>query len=52
MKFICDMDTVQTYLAEWGEKQISIASLPKFWEKVRERREKWCDGCGREKNEF
>ena len=49
MKFICDMGTVQTYLAKWGEKRISATPLPKFWEKVGERKEKWCDGCGRER---
>ena len=52
MKFICDMNIVQTYLAKWGEKRISVIPLTKFWEKVGERREKWCDGCGREKKEF
>ena len=53
MKVIYDMGTVQTYLVKWGEKQISAMVLPKFWEKVRERREKWCDDrCGREKKEF
>ena len=41
--FICDMDTVQTYLEKWGEMRISVMSLPKFLEKVRrERRETWC----------
>ena len=50
MKFICDIGTVQTYLEKWG--QISAKPLPKFWEKVGERREKWCDGCGRERKEF
>ena len=48
-KFICDMGTFQTYLENWGEKRILATPLPKFWEKVRERREKWCDGRGREK---
>ena len=48
MKFICDISTVQTY---WGDKQISAMVLPKFWEKVWERIEKWCDRK-REKNEF
>ena len=43
MMFICDMDTVQTYLEKWGEMRISVMSLPKFLEKVRrERRETWC----------
>ena len=41
--FIYDMGTVQTYLEKWEEMRISIMSLPKFWEKVRERRETWCD---------
>ena len=48
-KFICDMGTFQTYLENWGEKRILATPLPKFWEKVRERREKWGDGRGREK---
>ena len=52
MKFICNMSTVQTYLSKWGEKRISATLLPKFWEKVGERREKWCDRCGREKKDF
>ena len=46
------MNTVQTYLVKWGEKRISATPMPKFWEKVGERREKWCDGCGREKMNF
>ena len=50
MKFICDIGTVQTYLEKWG--QILAKPLPKFREKVGERREKWCDGCGRERKEF
>ena len=36
-------------MAKWGEKRISAIPLTKFWEKVGERREKW---CGREKKEF
>ena len=40
MKFICNMGAVQTYLGKWGEKRISATPLPKFWEKVGERREK------------
>ena len=52
MKFICNMSIVQTYLAKWREKRISTTPLPKFWEKVGERIEKWCDGCGREIKEF
>ena len=50
MKFICDIGTVQTYLEKLG--QISAKPSPKFWEKVGERREKWCNGCGRERKEF
>ena len=50
MKFICDIGTVQTYLEKWG--QISAKPLPKFWEKVGERREKWCDGCGERERNF
>ena len=46
------MSTVQTYLGKWEEKQISTTPFPKFWEKIRERREKWCDGCEREKKNF
>ena len=49
MMFIYDMDTVQTYLEKWEEMQISVMPLPKFWEKVRERRETWCD---RKKKKF
>ena len=52
MKFICNMGTIQTYLGKWGEKRILATPSPKFWEKVGERREKWCDGCGREKKKF
>ena len=52
MKFICNMSTVQTYLGKWGENRISATSLLKFWEKVRERKEKWCDGCEKEKKKF
>ena len=37
---------------KWGEKQNLATPMPKFWEKVGERREKWCDRCGREKKEF
>ena len=51
IEFICDMCTVQSYLGKWGEKRISAMVLPKFWEKVWERREKWCDGW-KEKKEF
>ena len=40
---------VQTYLEKWGEKRILTTPLPKCWKKAGERREKWCDGCGREK---
>ena len=43
MMFICDMGTVQTYLGKWEEMRISVMPLSKFWEKVRERREAWCD---------
>ena len=39
IKFICDIYTVQTYLGKWQEKRISAIVLPKFWEKVGERRE-------------
>ena len=39
-------------MGKWGEKWISTTPLPKFWEKVGERREKWCDGCKREKKDF
>ena len=49
MIFICDMDTVQTYLEKWGNMWISVMPLPKFWEKVRERREAW---CGRKKKKL
>ena len=28
--FICNMDTVQTYLGKWGKKQISATPLPQF----------------------
>ena len=52
MKFICDMNTVQTYLAKCGEERILATPLSKFWEKVGERIEKWCDGCGREIKDF
>ena len=52
MKFICDIGIVQIYLGKWGEKWILTKPLSKLWEKVGERREKWCDGCGREKKEF
>ena len=41
--FICDMNTIQTYLEKWGEMWILVKSLPKCLEKVRERRETWCD---------
>lgn len=41
------MDTIQSYLG--GEIQISTISLLKFWEKVGEWREKWCDRREREK---
>lgn len=44
--------TVQTYLGKGGEKRISATPLPKFWEKVGEKRDKWCHGSGREKKEF
>ena len=49
VKFICDIGIVQTYLVKWEEKRISVIPLPKFGEKVGKRREKWCDGCGRER---
>ena len=49
MKFICDMGIVQTYLVKWEEKRILVIPLSKFWEKVGKRKEKWCDGCGRER---
>ena len=49
MKSTCDIGTVQTYLEKWGEKRISAMVLLKFWEKVGERREKWCDGYGKGK---
>ena len=49
MKFICDMGTVQIYLGKWGEKRISATPSPKFWEKVGEMRENWCE---REKKKF
>ena len=52
MKFICDIGIVQIYLEKWGKKRILIKPLSKFWEKVGERREKWCDECKREKKEF
>ena len=52
MKFICDIGIVQIYLGKWGKKQILIKPLSKFWEKVGESREKWCDKCRREKKEF
>ena len=39
-------------MGKWEEKWISTTPLPKFWEKVGERREKWCDGCKREKKDF
>ena len=42
--FICDIGTVQTYLGKWEEMRISVMPLSKLWEKVRERRETWCDG--------
>ena len=49
-KFICDI-SVQTYLVKWGEKQISIISLLKFWQK--EERGERNDGMEvREKNNF
>ena len=49
VKFICDIGIVQTYLVKWEEKRISVIPLPKFWENVGKKREKWCDGCGRER---
>ena len=50
-KFICDISSVQTYLVKWGEKQISIISLLKFWQK--EERGERNDGMEvREKNNF
>ena len=52
MKFICNIGIVQIYLGKWGEKRILTKSLSKFWEKVGERREKWCDECRKEKKEF
>ena len=52
MKFICDMSIFQIYLVKWGEKRILATPLSKFWEKVKEKREKWCNRCEREKKEF
>ena len=50
-KFICDISSVQTYLVKWGEKQISIISSLKFWQK--EERGERNDGMEvREKNNF
>ena len=50
-KFICDISSVQTYLVKWGEKQISIISLLKFWQK--EERGERNDGMEvREKKNF
>ena len=37
---------------KWGEKQNLATPMPKFWEKVGEKREKWCDRYEREKKEF
>ena len=34
------MDIVQIYLGKWGEKQISVILLPKFWEKKSKREER------------
>ena len=34
MKFICDMNIIQIYLMEWGEKWNSATPLSKFCEKV------------------
>ena len=49
MKFICDMVLFKLI---WGEKRISATPLPKFWEKIGEIREIWCDRCRRENKEF
>ena len=39
-------------MAKWGEKQNLVTPMPKFWEKIGERREKWCDRYEIEKKEF
>ena len=49
MEFICDIGTVQSYIGKWGEMWISAMVLPQLWQKVKEMREKWCDGREREK---
>lgn len=43
IRFICNIDTVQSNLTKWGDNQILTLVLPKFYEKVWEKREKWYD---------
>ena len=40
IEFICDIGIVQNYLANWGEKQISVTGLPKILTKKDERGER------------
>lgn len=49
IEFIYDIGTVQNYLGKCGQMWILVILLSKLWEKVREKREKWCDKTKRVK---